>query len=57
MNKIAYTLFRLPLAVLITSFAQAQPSTSTPSATGSYHVSQTFRVGGEGGWDYLTVDP
>ena len=22
-----------------------------------YHVSQTFHVGGEGGWDYLTVDP
>jgi hypothetical protein len=25
--------------------------------TRSYHVSQTFHVGGEGGWDYLTVDP
>ena len=24
---------------------------------GPYHVSQTFHVGGEGGWDYLTVDP
>jgi DNA-binding beta-propeller fold protein YncE len=45
------------VAVLITSFAQAQPSASTPGGTGPYHVSQTFPVGGEGGWDYLTVDP
>jgi DNA-binding beta-propeller fold protein YncE len=47
----------LGLSGLIVSFAQAQPSTSTPSETGPYHVSQTFHVGGEGGWDYLTVDP
>jgi DNA-binding beta-propeller fold protein YncE len=38
-------------------FAQAQPSTAAPSEAGPYHVSQTFHVGGEGGWDYLTVDP
>ncbi len=42
---------------LATIVAQAQPSPSTPSETGAYHVSRTFRVGGEGGWDYLTVDP
>jgi hypothetical protein len=27
------------------------------SDASSYQVSQTFHVGGEGGWDYLTVDP
>jgi len=57
MNKIAYSFFRLSLAVLITSVAQGQPSTSAPSGKGPYHVSQTFHVGGEGGWDYLTADP
>jgi hypothetical protein len=43
-------------AVLSTPFGQAQSSTPTPSETGPYHVSQTFHVGGDGGWDYLTVD-
>jgi DNA-binding beta-propeller fold protein YncE len=56
-SKIAHAIFRLSLAVLITSFAQAQPATSAPVETGPYHISQTFHVGGEGGWDYLTVDP
>jgi DNA-binding beta-propeller fold protein YncE len=56
-SKITHTILRLSLAVLITSSAQAQSSTSTASDTGAYHVSQTFHVGGEGGWDYLTVDP
>ncbi len=28
------------------------------AASGSgYHVIQTYRIGGDGGWDYLTVDP
>lgn len=42
------------LAVLITSLAYAQ--SPAPDATGPYHVSQIFHVGGEGAWDYLTVD-
>jgi len=25
--------------------------------SGDFHVAQTFQIGGEGGWDYLTVDP
>jgi DNA-binding beta-propeller fold protein YncE len=25
--------------------------------TGSYELAQTFKVGGQGSWDYLTVDP
>jgi hypothetical protein len=44
-------------AVLFPSFIQAQSSTPAPGDSGPYHVSQTFHVGGEGGWDYLTVDP
>jgi DNA-binding beta-propeller fold protein YncE len=45
----------LSLSLLAAAFALAQPS--TPSESGPYRVSQTFHVGGEGGWDYLTVDP
>jgi DNA-binding beta-propeller fold protein YncE len=52
--RIPYTILGLSLAVLTTSLASAQPSAST---SGPYHVSQTFHVGGDGGWDYLTVDP
>lgn len=56
MNKIAHAIFGLSVAVLSTSFAQAQ-SSPTSGETGPYHVSQTFHVGGDGAWDYLTVDP
>jgi DNA-binding beta-propeller fold protein YncE len=56
-HKFAHAIIGLSLAVLITSAAQAQSSTLTGSGTGPYHVSQTFHIGGEGGWDYLTVDP
>jgi len=28
---------------------------ATPDS--GYRVIQTFRLGGEGGWDYVTVDP
>ena len=43
--------------LLALSSAQAQPAASARGASGTYHVAQTFHVGGEGGWDYLTVDP
>src|SRR6516164_827582 len=49
-SKITQMLFLTSLTALITSSAQGQPSSSP------YHVSQTFSVGGEGAWDYLTVD-
>lgn len=42
------------LAVLLTSLAYAQ--SPAPDAAGPYHVSQIFHIGGQGGWDYLTVD-
>jgi DNA-binding beta-propeller fold protein YncE len=56
-GKFTHVIFSSSLAVLLTSFAHAQSSTPSSNETGSYHVSQTFHVGGEGGWDYLTVDP
>jgi hypothetical protein len=56
-TMVTQTILRLSLAVLFTTFAQAQPSPSALGEPGPYRVSQTFHVGGEGGWDYLTVDP
>jgi DNA-binding beta-propeller fold protein YncE len=56
-SGIKQTFFLSSLAVLLSSLAQAQPSASTTSDSGPYRVSQTFKIGGEGGWDYLTVDP
>jgi hypothetical protein len=47
--------FGLALPALTTTFAQGQSSSS--GLAGTYRVSQTFHIGGEGGWDYLTVDP
>ena len=55
MNEIRQAVFRFSLAALTMSVAQAQSSTSARDA-GPYQVSQTFHIGGEGGWDYLTVD-
>ena len=36
------------VSLLITTAAVAGPS--------GYHVAKTYKLGGEGGWDYLTVD-
>src|SRR5215467_1916882 len=44
----------LSLAVLITPLVYAQAP--APDENGPYKVSQVFQVGGEGAWDYLTVD-
>jgi DNA-binding beta-propeller fold protein YncE len=57
MNKFTHALFPLSTVVLITSLANGQPSKPTPPDTRTYRVVQTFHVGGEGRWDYLTVDP
>jgi DNA-binding beta-propeller fold protein YncE len=46
----------LSVVAISGSFARAEPPAS-PLAAGPYRVVQTFHVGGEGGWDYLTVDP
>jgi len=55
--RIKHTLYLSSLAVLLTSVGYAQPSASTTGDARPYSVSQTFKIGGEGGWDYLTVDP
>jgi hypothetical protein len=57
MKNVPQTIVRLSVAVLSTSFALAQSPAPTPGGTGPYHVSQTFHIGGDGAWDYLTVDP
>jgi DNA-binding beta-propeller fold protein YncE len=31
-------------------------ATFAPAADHGYHMTQTYKLGGEGGWDYLTVD-
>ena len=31
-------------------------STSVLAADSGYHITQTYKLGGEGGWDYLTID-
>jgi DNA-binding beta-propeller fold protein YncE len=36
------------------AFAEPQPTEGTP---GPYRVVKTIPLGGDGGWDYLTVDP
>jgi DNA-binding beta-propeller fold protein YncE len=45
------------MAALSSTLALAQSPSATPGDTGLYHVSQTFQIGGDGAWDYLTVDP
>jgi DNA-binding beta-propeller fold protein YncE len=57
MNKIRRALFQFSLAIFACSVARAQSSTPAPADAGPYHVSQTFHIGGDGAWDYLTVDP
>jgi hypothetical protein len=47
----------LTTAVLATSLVYGQSSKSNAAETRTYRVAQTFHVGGEGRWDYLTVDP
>jgi hypothetical protein len=44
------------LVLLTGSSVPAQPAASARGG-GAYQVVQTFHVGGEGAWDYLTVDP
>ena len=52
--NIASAVAALGLSVLTTPTAHAQSQKRV--AQPGYRVSQTFHVGGEGGWDYLTVD-
>jgi YVTN family beta-propeller protein len=44
-------LFAAAGALQMAAFAQPRP------ATGGYHLAATWKPGGDGGWDYLNVDP
>ena len=55
MRKMKIVFFAFALVLLIVLSAQAQPPAAAKA--GPYYLAQTFHVGGEGGWDYMTVDP
>jgi DNA-binding beta-propeller fold protein YncE len=44
-------------AVLMSASTGAAPQANVPSDAGPLKVLRTLKVGGPGGWDYLTVDP
>lgn len=48
------TQYFVPLAAL--GLLVSVPAHAAPSASSSYHLIQKITLGGEGGWDYLTVD-
>ena len=43
------------LALLLLLSLAAAPA--FPASSPGYHVIKTWKLGGEGGWDYLTIDP
>jgi DNA-binding beta-propeller fold protein YncE len=45
------------LAIVVACVAQQAPSPTASADAGPLQVLRTFKVGGPGGWDYLTVDP
>jgi YVTN family beta-propeller protein len=49
MNRMSLRVFLLTIALLIAG-------TAVLAGPSGYHVARTFKLGGEGGWDYLTVD-
>src|SRR5215472_7033037 len=42
---------------LATAISLSLAAGTLVAAGSGYHVVQTYKVGGDGGWDYLTVDP
>ncbi|MBI1826994.1 MAG: YncE family protein [Planctomycetes bacterium] len=61
MNNVRLWRFRIIgcsflLGILTPAFAQ-QGEKAASAGAASFHVAQTFKVGGDGGWDYITVDP
>lgn len=51
----SFVLFGLVGATAFVNNTQSQTPTAAPSGPG-YHLLKKFEAGGEGGWDYLTVD-
>jgi hypothetical protein len=54
--KTKLALFTALVATFNATVSHAQPN-PTSSDDGPYKIAQTFRLGGEGRWDYITVDP
>lgn len=43
--------------ILVAACCLAPLASAAPAQTGPYHVEARWQIGGEGGWDYVTVDP
>ena len=53
MARVTSSLVAVGLALFAVMLADARP----PANVGPYHVAEIFKVGGAGGFDYITVDP
>ena len=47
---------RLLIGAIALAFLSGSTTTQAADSAGPYKVQQTWKVGGDGGWDYLTVD-
>src|SRR5258708_35292058 len=47
----------IAVAAVLTLAAGAGQTPAAAASPASYHVSARYAVGGDGGWDYLSVDP
>jgi DNA-binding beta-propeller fold protein YncE len=56
-NRITRVFVAVGQALLVASFVHVLASRAAAAQGATYGVSQTFHIGGEGAWDYLTVDP
>src|SRR5689334_21729344 len=56
MRQATLALITFSLAAIAATRAHGQPGATAQAKAGDYQVTQTFKIGGEGGWDYLTVD-
>ena len=54
-RPIALLLFLMPVALLAAPPQKTAPAKPAPAKAG-YHIVKEIPIGGEGGWDYLTVD-
>ncbi len=55
MSKITYIVSMASVALFAVSPVQTQAAPKSADA-GPYHIAKVFHIGGEGGWDYITVD-
>lgn len=47
---------RLLIGAIALAFLSGATTTQAADSAGPYKVQQTWKIGGDGGWDYLTVD-